>query len=103
MQRVKPLASLVCAVQVVVAAACVAGCGRPASQADCDVVVDKNIEVQLKALGVTDPATVQKRTAELRAQMKDDIDRCVGKRITDGMISCVKQAETAEQIDKCMR
>jgi hypothetical protein len=35
--------------------------------------------------------------------MKDRIDQCVGKRVTDAMINCVKSAETADQIDKCLR
>ncbi|HVJ88703.1 MAG TPA: hypothetical protein VM580_02800 [Labilithrix sp.] len=82
---------------------CVAGCGRKATRADCEAVVDKNVEVKLKADGVTDPPIVQKRKDELRASLKDDIDKCVGKRVTDGMLLCVKGAETAEQIDKCLR
>ena len=81
----------------------VAGCGRKATRADCEAVVDKNVEVKLKADGVTDPPLVEKRKEELRGSLKDDIDRCVGKRVTDGMLNCVKGAETAEQIDKCLR
>ena len=80
-----------------------AGCGRKATRADCEAVVDKNVEVKLKADGVTDPPVVQKRKDELRASLKDDIDKCVGKRVTDAMISCVKNAETTEKIDKCLR
>jgi len=88
---------------VLFACLALAGCGRKATREDCDVVVDKNVELQLKALGVVDPATVAKRRDEMRASMKDDIDKCVGKRVTDGMISCVKNAETTEKIDKCLR
>jgi hypothetical protein len=79
------------------------GCGRSATREDCEAVVDKNVELQLKALGVTDPAIVAKRREEMRASMKDDIDKCVGKRVTDSMMACVKSAETAEKIDKCLR
>jgi hypothetical protein len=79
------------------------GCGRKATRADCELVVDKNVEVKLKADGMNDPALIQKRKDELRASLKDDIDKCVGKRVTDGMLACVKNAETAEQIDKCLR
>jgi hypothetical protein len=83
--------------------AVVAGCGRKATREDCEAVVDKNVELQLKALGVGDPAVVGKRREEMRAAMRDDIDKCVGKRVTDGMMTCVKSAETAETIDKCLR
>ncbi len=79
------------------------GCGRKATREDCEVVVDKNVELQLKALGVTDPAVVIKRRDEMRAAMRDDIDKCVGKRVTDGMMTCVRSAETADKIDKCLR
>ena len=79
------------------------GCGRKATREDCEVVVDKNVELQLKALGVTDPAIVTKRRDEMRAAMHDDIDKCIGKRVTDGMMTCVKNAETADKIDKCLR
>lgn len=78
-------------------------CGRKATRADCEAVVDKNVEVKLKAEGITDPPIVQKRKEELRASLRDDIDKCVGKRITDGMMACVKGADTAEQIDKCLK
>jgi hypothetical protein len=84
-------------------AVALAGCGRKATREDCEAVVDKNVELQLKALGVTDPAVVTKRREEMRGSMKDDIDKCVGKRVTDGMIACVKNAETADKIDKCLR
>ena len=79
------------------------GCGRKATREDCEVVVDKNVELQLKALGVTDAAIVNKRRDEMRAAMRDDIDKCVGKRVTDGMMMCVRNAETADKIDKCLR
>ncbi len=80
-----------------------AGCGRKATRADCELVVDRNIEVKLRADGVTDPDVIQKRKDELRGSLKDDIDRCIGKRVTDSMMACVRTAETAEQIDKCLR
>jgi hypothetical protein len=78
-------------------------CGRKAQRADCEIVVDRNVELQLAALGIKDPQVVSKRRDEMRASMKDDIDRCVGKRVTDGMMACIKTAESAEKIDKCMR
>lgn len=81
----------------------VLGCGRKATREDCETVVDRNVELQLKALGVTDPAVVGKRRAEMRASMEKDIAECVGKRVTDSMMVCVKTADTAEQIDKCLR
>jgi hypothetical protein len=95
-----PVSSLAMAI---IAALVVSGCGRKATREDCEIVVDRNVELQLKALGVTDPGIVTKRRDEMRTSMKDDIDKCVGKRVTDSMMACVKTAETAEKIDKCLR
>jgi hypothetical protein len=79
------------------------GCGRKATREDCDAVVDKNVELQLKALGVVDPSVVGKRRDEMRAAMREDIDKCIGKRVTDSMMSCVKGADSTDKIDKCLR
>jgi hypothetical protein len=79
------------------------GCGRKATREDCELVVDKNVEVKLKTDGLQDKDLIQKRKDELRASLKDDIDRCIGKRVTEGMLACVKGAATPEQIDKCLR
>lgn len=100
MRRVIVLAAVT---SIAVSAPLLGGCGRKATREDCELIVDRNAEVQLKAMGVSDAPTVQKRKEELRAQMKSDLDECVGKRITDGMLACVKGAETAEAITKCMR
>jgi hypothetical protein len=98
-RRPRPLTALAGLVLLLV----LAGCGRKATREDCEAVVDRNVELQLKALGVTDGATIGKRRDEMRASMREDIDKCVGKRVTDGMMACVKLAETAEKIDKCLR
>jgi hypothetical protein len=91
------------ALVVLATAPALVACGRKATREDCEAVVDKNVELQLKALGVVDPAVVTKRRDEMRASMHEDIDKCVGKRVTDSMMSCVKNAETADKIDKCLR
>lgn len=101
--RMRRPISAFAALLVLPAAVFLVGCGRKATRADCELVVDKNVEVKLKADGMTDAPLVAKRKEELRASLKDDIDKCVGKRVTDGMLTCVKGAETAEQIDKCLR
>ena len=77
------------------------GCGRKATQADCDLILDHYVETQLRAMSITDPATIDKRKAEMRADMKDEVRDCVGKRVTDGMLACVKSAQTNAEIDKC--
>ena len=57
------------------------GCGHRATAEDCGFIVDRYVEVELKALSVTDPAVIDKRTAEMRVALKDDLARCPGKRV----------------------
>jgi hypothetical protein len=81
----------------------VTGCGRKVTRGDCEKFFDRNIEVKMKEDGTTDPAAIKKRQQELREQHKDDIDQCVGRRINDSMLKCVDDAQTATDIDKCLR
>jgi hypothetical protein len=84
--------------------ACVlGGCGRKATRADCELFVDRNVEVQLKNQGTHDEKVIAEKKASEREFFKAKIDECVGKRITDSMVECVKAAENTEQIDKCLR
>ncbi len=80
-----------------------AGCGRRATQADCDLIFNRYVEMQLRAVHVTDPVEVTKREQAMRGEMKDDLKQCPGKRITDSMLRCVQNAQTNDEIDKCTR
>ena len=80
-----------------------AGCGRKATEADCAAIVDRNVEVQMRKMNITDDAAIAKKQQEIRGQFSESMKGCVGRRITDGMMACVKQAPTVEAIDACMR
>ena len=80
-----------------------ASCGRRATAADCDLIFNRFVEVQLRAIHVTDPVEVTKREQAIRTEMKDDLQQCPGKRITDSMLRCVQNAQTNEEIDQCTR
>jgi hypothetical protein len=80
------------------------GCGRKATEADCMVIVDQMVVVKMKQKNQTDPAAIEKLKKELREEAKGEVmDGCVGKRISDGALDCIKKAETEEEIVKCMR
>jgi hypothetical protein len=80
-----------------------AGCGHKASDADCAFILDRNVEVQMRAMHITDPVAIDKRKQEIQGELKGQLQGCIGKRITDGMLACVARAQTAEDIDACMR
>jgi len=83
--------------------ASLAGCGHPASPTECDELFAKNAELELRAQRVTDPKLIAERTAAARSAEGGVFSgRCVGKRITNRALECVRRATTAEQLDRCL-
>lgn len=75
----------------------VSACGRPATQKECDEIVVRVTELELKARGVagSDGQEV-KETKE--ALQKTTLRDCVGRRISDKAMACVRAAQTAQQL-----
>jgi hypothetical protein len=89
---------------VIGSAILVLGCGRKATEADCQLIVDRNVEVTMRSMSnQPDQAAITKKQEELRAEMKDGLKDCVGRRVTDGMMDCVKNAKTQDEINACIR
>jgi hypothetical protein len=78
-------------------------CGRKATPEDCDLIVDRYVEIELRDLKVTDPKIIEQRKSDMRRDLKDDLKTCPGKHITDSMLTCVRQAENNADLDKCTR
>ena len=78
-------------------------CGRKATEEDCRIIVDKNVEIQMRSMHISDPDAIARKKAEMRAEFESELKGCVGKRVTDSMMECVKRAEKPDEIDKCMR
>ena len=75
------------------------GCGRPATQAECDEIVGRIAELELHEAGPAASADVQKQVAETKAAFQAKSKReCVGRRITSRALGCVRSAKTAEEI-----
>jgi hypothetical protein len=81
----------------------VTGCGRKATAADCELIIDRNVDVQMRAMHIDDAPTIAKKQDELRAQMKDDLKDCEGRRVTDKMMTCVRNAQTGDEVTECLR
>jgi hypothetical protein len=85
------------------------GCGHPASEEECQTIVERIIELELKAQNVTDPAEVSKRKGESfgvgdAGASGEVLKGCVGKHITDRAIACVREATSASEItDRCLQ
>jgi hypothetical protein len=79
------------------------GCGRHATQADCEIILDRMVVVKLKQKSITDPDSIAKMQVELRKDAEADFPGCVGRRISDSAMECIKKAVTQEAIVKCLR
>ena len=82
----------------------VTACGHKASETECQIIVDRMIEVQLDAQKITD-ADERKRQKEIMTNRTTGVDmkECIGRRVTDGMIACVKKAQSQDEIQTCLR
>jgi hypothetical protein len=80
-----------------------AGCGRRATTEDCQLIVDRSVELQMKEMSDTDPAAIQKREAQVRSELDGEIKSCESRRVTDKTMACVNAAKTTMELDACLR
>ncbi len=79
------------------------GCGRRATELDCQLIVDKSVELQLRETNQTSPEAIEKREEQVRAELQDEIKSCEGRRVTEKTLACVHSASTTQELDKCLR
>jgi hypothetical protein len=79
------------------------GCGRRATEADCQLIVNKSVELEMKAMSRADPPSIQKREEEVRAQLRDEIEACQSRHVTEKTLACVRSASSTQGLDACLR
>jgi hypothetical protein len=80
-----------------------AACGRPATADECNAIIAKSAELELRAQNVTDPAIIAQRIEAVKAARGEELLRhCVGKRITDRALACVARAASPKEVDECL-
>jgi len=85
-------------------AASVLGCGHPASEKECEEIVERvaTLELEQAHAGTETVASEVKLAKE--SFKKDMSRRCVGRRVTAEAMNCVRSAKSSEQIEKeCFR
>lgn len=79
-------------------------CGHPASKDDCEVIFARSAEVEILAKNVTDPNEIARAVADARVSKgQAAIQDCVGKRITDDALRCVREAKAGIDLDRCLQ
>lgn len=81
-------------------------CGRPATEAECEQILERTARLELQErLGSADPKLVEAEVQSTKqALQKSMMEKCVGKRITDGALECVRNAKTSQELaEDCFR
>jgi transposase len=78
-------------------------CGRRATDADCELIVDKSVELQMKEMSQYDKATIAQREQRVRAALDDELRSCQSRRVTARTMACVRTASTMKELDTCLR
>lgn len=83
--------------------ACAAGCGRHATAADCQLIVDRSVELQMKEMSENDAAAIKERETHIRSELEGDIQSCQARHVTDRTMACVRAASSTQELDRCLR
>jgi hypothetical protein len=94
--HVRRLGALACGLALVT-------CGRRATPADCQLLVDRSVELQLKELNHADAAAIAERERQVRAELDDEIRSCESRRVTEKTMDCVRAASSTSELDRCFR
>ena len=80
------------------------GCGRPATKAECEEIVERMARLQIESTRPARPETIQVEVEQTKAKLHDKtMEYCVGKRVTNRAMECVRKATTAEAVELCFR
>ena len=87
-----------------VAVPSMAGCGHPASEKECETILQRSAELELRSRNITDPAMVESRVAAAREAKHDKLmGLCLGRRVTDAAMECIRQAGSSEDLEACLQ
>jgi hypothetical protein len=84
--------------------ATVGGCGHRATVKECEEIVERVARLELERAKVG-PATLANELKLAKESFKKDMGRrCVGRRVTEEAMSCVRSAKTSQEIEEvCFR
>jgi len=80
------------------------GCGHPATEKECEEIVERVARLELEQAHAGSDV-VQSEVKLAKESFKKDMNRrCIGRRVTQEAMNCVRTAKTSEQIEKeCFR
>lgn len=77
------------------------GCGRPATLQECEEIANQVATLEYEAASKTNTPPQPDQIQTIRARVHDAMMKgCVGKRITQRALQCVRAAKSADTIQK---
>ncbi len=80
--------------------ALVTSCGHPASVPECEEIVERIVRLEMQGADAGTAAVADEVRATKKELRSDMMKRCVGRRITDGAMRCVRSATSSQQIEE---
>ncbi len=76
------------------------GCGHPATEAECEQILERAARLELKErLGSSDESVIEKEVTATKSALRESMmNDCVGKRITEEAMECIRAATTADEM-----
>jgi hypothetical protein len=80
------------------------GCGHPATERECEEIVERIAVLELGALDAGKEAVAEEVKNAKESFRREMQKKCVGRRITNDAMECVRKATASRQIeDECFR
>lgn len=80
------------------------GCGHPATEKECEEIVERVARLELEKANAGTETMANEIKLAKESFKKDMSRKCVGRRVTQAAMNCVRQARSADQIEKeCFR
>lgn len=81
-----------------------ASCGKPATLEDCERIVSKIAELELRESGVTAPEALAERIGATQQAFREKTHaQCVGKHLSKEALRCIDNAATSlEILETCL-
>ncbi|MBK7584582.1 MAG: hypothetical protein IPI67_30895 [Myxococcales bacterium] len=90
-----PPACLACLLACVL----VTGCGHPASEAECEEIVERVARLELEKKNGADKVSVEEEVVATKKSVRDSmLKECVGRRLTERAMACVRSAKSSKQV-----
>jgi hypothetical protein len=78
--------------------------GRRATEGDCQAILDRLVDIELREEGYMDPALSERWHATARTRFAAELAACRERRLPEGALACVARATTAEEVaHRCLR